>query len=64
MEVEPRERERHNLKQALADFVAILDAFEARIQVHLRPEPAKPVLKCGDRNFAIDVVTAFRNRSN
>lgn len=64
MEVEPRERERQNLKQALAKFAAILDVFEARIKVHLRPVEARPDLKSDDRNFAIDVVTAIKSRSN
>lgn len=64
MEVEPRERERQNLKQALADFAAILDAFEAGIKIHLRPGTARPILKSSDRNFAIDVMAAIKSRSN
>lgn len=64
MKVEPRERERQNLKQALANFAAILDAFEARIKIHLRPGTARPVLKPSDRNFAIDVMAAIKSKSN
>jgi hypothetical protein len=60
MELEPRERERSNLKEALANFALILDVFEARVRTYLPTKAASPVEKPQARSFAIDVVAAIK----